>query len=161
MPPTKSSRWAFAEQNAHTYGGWPSTPQKPHRGCPLALGDRGDSGPQLAGRSPRSSRIGPGKRPLGSRDTIEHASLCGHPHGRIVGYASTWFPTRAQLWNSVLSVGGFRTRWIGFVNTGRLLMTDSFMLLLTNRFRRCCRFVSERNPCLSAFGCWKVNGHYD
>ena len=41
-----------------------STPQKPHRGCPrsLALGDRGDSGPQLAGRSPRSSRIGPGKR---------------------------------------------------------------------------------------------------
>lgn len=42
-----------------------STPQKPHRGCPrsLALGDRGDSGPQLARRSPRSSRIGPGKRP--------------------------------------------------------------------------------------------------
>jgi hypothetical protein len=25
----------------------------------LALGDRGDCGPQLAGRSPRSSRIGP------------------------------------------------------------------------------------------------------
>jgi hypothetical protein len=29
----------------------------------LALGDRGDSGPQFAGRSPRSSWIGPGKRP--------------------------------------------------------------------------------------------------
>jgi hypothetical protein len=44
-----------------------STPQKPHRGCPrsLALGDRGDSGPQLAGRSARSSRIGPGKRRCG------------------------------------------------------------------------------------------------
>jgi hypothetical protein len=46
-----------------------STPQKPHRGCPrsLALGDRGDSGPQLARRSPRSSRIGPGKRRSGPK----------------------------------------------------------------------------------------------
>ena len=35
---------------------------KTHRGCPrsLAFGDRGDSGPQLAGI--RSSGIGPGKR---------------------------------------------------------------------------------------------------
>ena len=45
-------------------GGPVSTHQKPHRGCPrsLALGDRGDSGPQLTGRSPRSSKISPGKR---------------------------------------------------------------------------------------------------
>jgi len=28
------------------------------------------------------------------------------PHGRKVGYASTWFPTRTQHWNSLLLVGG-------------------------------------------------------
>lgn len=41
-----------------------STPQKPHRVClrSLALGDRGDSGPQLARRRRRPSWIGPGKR---------------------------------------------------------------------------------------------------
>jgi hypothetical protein len=33
------------------------------------------------------------------------------PHGRIVGYASTWLPTSAQLWNSLLSVGGYTDRW--------------------------------------------------
>lgn len=42
-----------------------STPQKPHRGCPrsLALGDRGDSGPQSTERSPRFGGIDPGKHP--------------------------------------------------------------------------------------------------
>jgi len=40
MPPTKSSRWAFAEQNAHTYGGWPRSrrPKNHAEGAPSLLG---------------------------------------------------------------------------------------------------------------------------
>ena len=41
----------------------PGALSRPRRGCPrsLALGDRGDSGPQLAGRNRRPGRIGPAK----------------------------------------------------------------------------------------------------
>jgi len=40
MPPTKSSRWAFAEQNAHTYAGWPGSrrPKNHTEGAPSLLG---------------------------------------------------------------------------------------------------------------------------
>jgi hypothetical protein len=51
-----------------------STPQKPHLACPrsLAPGDRGDSGPQLAGRSPRYSGIGPGNRRCRTQHSPTH-----------------------------------------------------------------------------------------
>jgi hypothetical protein len=30
---------------------------------------------------------------------------CGNPHGRVVRFASMWFPSHASPWKSVLSVG--------------------------------------------------------
>ena len=52
------------------------------------------------------------------------AFRCGNPLGRIVACSSTRFPTRARLRKSLFSVAGFTSRWIGFVNTGRLIGTD-------------------------------------
>jgi hypothetical protein len=36
----------------------------------------------------------------------EKSAKRSYPLGRVVASASTWFPTHAQLWNSLLSVAG-------------------------------------------------------
>ena len=78
-------------------GGWPQSQRlKKHtEGTPrsFALGDRGDSRPQLAGRNPRSSKIGNGKR-RGHMSNLRHQPDSGAQHSDR--HAGSWGPTRSS-----------------------------------------------------------------
>jgi len=56
------------------------------------------------------------------------------PPGREAGYASTWFPTRVQLWNSILSVAGYSLEW-GSAEEGVALPCRSMSALIGSRQR--------------------------
>ena len=80
-------------------------------GCPrsLAVGDRGDPGLQLAGRIPRSSRIGPGKRPYRQEGLSVYARSPMHSPSRKIQfqlYDRQLAPTRWDIPERLALIAG-------------------------------------------------------